>query len=118
MNLIRPYGETAQSLSVAEGDRERRDVARRLISQSADMCLMCACALDSAVIEGGGLPLGTEAASVSQASRAVSMEFSSTRALTSSRARSMSLIVSAGVSGMPSLPSCSIVSSFAARPRR
>lgn len=67
MNLIRPYGETSQSLSVAEDDRERCDVARRLISQSADMCLMCACALDSAVIEGSGLPLGTEAASVSQA---------------------------------------------------
>lgn len=67
MNLIRPYGESAQNLSVAGGDHERRDVARRLISQSADMCLMCACALDSAVIEGGGLPLGTEAASVSQA---------------------------------------------------
>lgn len=53
MNLIRPYGETSQSLSVAEDDRERCDVARRLISQSADMCLMCACAIDSAVIEGG-----------------------------------------------------------------
>lgn len=55
MNLIRPYGETAQNLSVAGSDGERRDVARRLISQSADMCLMCACALDSAVIEGGGV---------------------------------------------------------------
>lgn len=81
MNLIRPYGETAQNLSVAEDERERRDVARRLISQSADMCLMCACALDSAVIEGGGCLSARRRRACRRPSRLPSREPSATSAL-------------------------------------
>ena len=67
MNLIRPYGETAQNLSVAGTDGERRDVARRLISQTAGMCLMCACALDSAFMDGRPMPEGIYHENVTEA---------------------------------------------------
>ena len=52
MELNKPYGESAEDLERAEDKETRLEVAVRLVSQDTDTCVMCACALDSAFMDG------------------------------------------------------------------
>ena len=58
MELNRPYGESAEDLERAEDKQARREVAVRLVAQAMDTCAMCACALDSAFMDGRPMPDG------------------------------------------------------------
>lgn len=42
----------------AEDKQARREVAVRLVAQATDTCAMCACALDSAFMNGRPMPDG------------------------------------------------------------
>ena len=58
MELNKPYGESAEDLERAEDKQARREVAVRLVAQATDTCAMCACALDSAFMDGRPMPDG------------------------------------------------------------
>lgn len=58
MELNMPYGESAEDLERTEDKETRLEVAIRLVSQATDTCAMCACALDSAFMDGRPMPEG------------------------------------------------------------
>ncbi|MBM6868918.1 hypothetical protein [Collinsella tanakaei] len=67
MKLNRPYGESAEDLERAEDKQARREVAVRLVAQATDTCAMCACALDSAFMDGRPMPEGIYRENVTEA---------------------------------------------------
>lgn len=67
MVLNNPYGESAEDLERAEDKQARREVAVRLVAQATDTCAMCACALDSAFMDGRPMPEGIYRESVTEA---------------------------------------------------